>query len=77
MPQFILRHKNRVILKIWNGTVKSAITSLVRMSTGISASVHSISCEITLHMGGTPQFPRLLMSMMVFQALHGSSYLAR
>jgi hypothetical protein len=34
MPQLVQRRKNRVIQKTWNGTGKSAVSSLVRMSMG-------------------------------------------
>jgi hypothetical protein len=33
MPQLFLCHKNRVVQKTWNGTGKSYVSSLVRMST--------------------------------------------
>jgi hypothetical protein len=33
MPQLVQRRKNRVIQETWNGTGKSAVYSLVRMST--------------------------------------------
>jgi hypothetical protein len=33
MPQLVRRHKNCVIQETWNGTGKSAVSSLVRMST--------------------------------------------
>jgi hypothetical protein len=33
MPQLFLCRKNRVVQETWNGTGKSAVSSLVRMST--------------------------------------------
>jgi hypothetical protein len=47
MLQLFLRRKNRVVQNTWNGTGKSSVSSLVRMSTGISATVRHISCENT------------------------------
>jgi hypothetical protein len=34
MPQLFLRRKNRVVQETWNGTEKSSVSSLVRMSMG-------------------------------------------
>jgi hypothetical protein len=34
MPQLVRHRKNHVIQETWNGTGKSAVSSLVRMSTG-------------------------------------------
>jgi hypothetical protein len=47
MPQLFLRHKNRVVQETWNGTGKSSVSSLVRMSTDTSATVRRMSCENT------------------------------
>jgi hypothetical protein len=33
MPQLFLRRKTRVVQETWNGTGKSSVSSLVRMST--------------------------------------------
>jgi hypothetical protein len=33
MPQLFRRHKNRVLQETWNGTGKSVVSSLIRMST--------------------------------------------
>jgi hypothetical protein len=33
MPQLFLHRKNRVVQETWNGTGKSSVSSLIRMST--------------------------------------------
>jgi hypothetical protein len=57
MPQLVRRRKNRVIQETWNGTGKSAVSSLVRMSTGSQWPV-AVDPAGLLAMGGTPKFSR-------------------
>jgi hypothetical protein len=47
MPQLFLRRKTCVVQETWNGTGKSSVSSLVRMSTDTSATVRRMSYENT------------------------------
>jgi hypothetical protein len=54
MPQLFLRHKNRVVQETWNGTGKSSVSSLVRMSTDTLATVRRMSFGNTCTWVGPP-----------------------
>jgi hypothetical protein len=64
MPQLFLCHKNCVIQETWNGTGKSSVSSLVRMSTGSQLPIAVDLARLLAH-GWDPSVPTVLVSMMV------------
>jgi hypothetical protein len=74
MPQLFLCHKNRVVQETWNGTGKSSVSSLVRMSTGSQLPVAVDLARLLAH-GWDPSVPTALVSMMVRKRRLGTSSL--
>ena len=74
MPQLFLRRKNRVVQETWNGTGKSYVSSLVRMSTGSQLPVAVGLARLLAH-GWDPSVPTALVSMMVRKRRLGISSL--
>jgi hypothetical protein len=74
MPQLFLCRKNRVIQETWNGTGKSSVSSLVRMSTGSQLPVAIGLARLHAH-GWEPSVPTALVSMMVCKRRLGTSSL--
>jgi hypothetical protein len=72
MPQLFLCRKNHVIQKTWNGTGKSSVSSLVRMSTGSQLPVAVGHARLLAH-GWDPLVPTALVSMMVCKGHLGTS----
>jgi hypothetical protein len=72
MPQLFLCRKNRVVQETWNGTGKSAVSSLVRMSTGSQLPVTVDLARLLAH-GWDPSVPTALVSMMVRKRCLGTS----
>jgi hypothetical protein len=56
MPQLFRRRKNRVVQKTWNGTGKSAVSSLVRISTNTQLPFAVCLARIRAH-GWDPLVP--------------------
>jgi hypothetical protein len=74
MPQLFLCRKNCVIQETWNGTGKSSVSSLVRMSTGSHLLVAVGLARLLAH-GWDPLVPTALVSMMVRKGRLGTSSL--
>jgi hypothetical protein len=74
MPQLFLCRKNRVVQETWNGTGKSSVSSLVRMSTGSQLPVAVGLARLLAH-GWDPLVPTALVSMMVLKRRLGTSSL--
>jgi hypothetical protein len=74
MPQLFLCLKNCVIQETWNGTGKSSVSSLVRMSTGSQLPVAVGLARLLAH-GWDPSVPMTLLSMMVRKRRLGTSSL--
>jgi hypothetical protein len=75
MPQLFLRRKNRVVQETWNGTGKSSVSSLIRMSTDTSATVRRTSCGNTCTWVGPLSAHGHWLSMMVCKGRLGTSSL--
>jgi hypothetical protein len=56
MPQLFLCRKNRLIQETWNGTGKSSVSSLIRMSTGSQLPVAVGLARLLAH-GWDPSVP--------------------
>jgi hypothetical protein len=74
MPQLFLWRKNRVVQETWNGTGKSSVSSLIRMSTGSQLPVAVGLARLLVH-GWDPLVPTALVSMMVRKRRLGTSSL--
>jgi hypothetical protein len=74
MPPLFQRRKNRVIQETWNGTGKSAVSSLVRMSTGSQLPVAVDLAGLLAH-GWDTSVLTALVSMMVCKGRLGTSSL--
>jgi hypothetical protein len=74
MPQLLLCRKNCVVQESWNGTGKSAVSSLVRMSTG-SQLPDVVDLAGLLAHGWDTSVLTTLVSMMVSQRRLGTSSL--
>jgi hypothetical protein len=74
MPLLFLCRKNRIIQETWNGTGKSSVSSLVRMSTGSQLPVVVGLARLLAH-GWDPSVPMALVSMMVRKRRLGTSSL--
>jgi hypothetical protein len=74
MPQLFLRRKTRVVQETWNGTGKSSLSSLIRMSTGSQLPVAVGLARLQAH-GWDPSVPMALVSMMVRRSRLGTSSL--
>jgi hypothetical protein len=64
MPQLFLCRKNRVVQETWNGTGKSAVSSLIRMSMGSQLPVAVDLAGLLAHRWDTSVLT-VLVSMMV------------
>jgi hypothetical protein len=74
MPRLFLCRKNRVVQETWNGTGKSFVSSLVRMSMGSQLPVAVGLARLHAH-GWDPSVPTALVSMMVRKRRLGTSSL--
>jgi hypothetical protein len=73
MPQLFLCRKNRVVQKTWNGTGKSSVSSLVRMSMGIFQLPYAVYLARIRAHGWDPLVPTVLVSRMVCKRPLGTS----
>jgi hypothetical protein len=74
MPQLFRHRKNRVIQETWNGTGKSAVSFLVRMSTGSQLPIVVDLAGLLAH-GWDTSVLTALLSMMVCKRRLGTSSL--